>query len=299
MAIKHLVLWGGGGGNLDSFRHIHKAFYRTAGKLGIPSVWLQDDPDNAKFISRDSTIFTVDIWNKFIPYVEGANYVFHNYNGDHWLCQRVAPENTLRLQVWTYSADGDAWDERRFFDRPARTLFQPWGTDLFSEEFLDPVFNQHSREAVYVGAIWSEPSPYGELGNKETMQELKQVLRDHGMGFNHLTQISDEENIAAVRSARLTPAVAGNWQVEHGYIPCRVFKNPSYGAAMFTNVPTVNELFGSASVPGDTLGDLVENVLRLKRQEYEDLVVAQQRVAARYTFRENLLAIGRALEEGK
>jgi hypothetical protein len=292
------VLWGGGK-NLDSFRHIHRHFHRAAGKLGIPSIWCEDDPDNVKYITSDSTIITVDIWNQFIPYVEGADYVFHNYDGSHWLCQKVALSHTLRLQVWTYSADGEAWDERRYFDRAARTLFQPWGTDLFSEEFLDPVFNQHSREAAYVGAIWSDPSPYGELGNKETINELRRVLGEHGMQFKNFTQVSDAENVTAVRAARLAPAVAGNWQVEHGYIPCRCFKNPSYGAVMFTNVPTVQELFGDAAVKGTTLNELVENTLRLKRHEYEDLVVAQQRVAARYTYRENLLAIGRALEEGK
>lgn len=298
-----IVLWSGLR-DLDSFRHIHRHFYETAHKLGIPCIQVQDSPAGLEAITTGSLVFAVDVWSQYLRYTPGVDYVLHNFSGDHPLCQEAAEDAILRLQVWTYDAFGEEWDQCRQFDKNGRILFQPWGTNFLAEEFMDPVFNLFGREATFVGAVWRERyqperGPSYDLGNEETILQLKQIFQENGLSFNHLTQISDQENIDAVRAARLAPAIAGGWQVDHGYLPCRVFKNPSYGVAMFTNVSKVNELFGDATIPGDSLPELVRNALRLRKNEYEDLVRAQQIVASRYTYRQSLEAISRALEEGK
>lgn len=296
--ISRLVLWGGREG-LDSFRHIHRHYHQTAGKLGIQSFWVDDVPESAQYVTPGTVVFGVDVYSKHMPYVDGVDYVLHNFDGSHRICQLTDPSRLLRLQVYTNDATGEAWDKCRLYDREARTLFQPWGTDLLSEEFMEPAFNQFSREAVYVGAIWSEKSPYGELGNENAIYELKEALGSRGMAFKHYTHIPDTANVQMVRAARIAPAIAGGWQVSHNYLPCRAFKNASYGVVMFTNVPAVNELFRGAVVPGESIGQLVENTLRLRRKEYEELVREQQRIAARYTYRESLISLSRALEAGR
>jgi len=114
-----------------------------------------------------------------------------------------------------------------------------------------------------------------------------------------LTQVTDEENVDAVRKSRIAPAFTGNWQVEKNYLPCRVFKNVSYGQVALTNVPKFRELFAGCSFDGETIAEMVDDALTLSEREYQELVVAQQQIVARYTYRESLAAIGRALEEGK
>ncbi len=97
---------------------------------------------------------------------------------------------------------------------------------------------------TFVGAVWADQWQGVELGNRAAIDELKAACAEHRLAFVHLTHVSEHEQLRALRAARLTPALAGAWQVEHGYLPCRAFKLPSYGCAMFTNVSAVNDLFG-------------------------------------------------------
>ena len=58
-------------------------------------------------------------------------------------------------------------------------------------------------------------------------------------GFNH-TNVSSEKNMELIQESILAPAIQESWQVENGYIPCRVFKNISYGKMGLTNNAFVN-----------------------------------------------------------
>jgi hypothetical protein len=298
--IENLVVWGGNEGGHDSLRWINKAFYETGRKVCRSSKWVPDAPESVATVQPGCVVIAEDRWDQFIPFVPGVDYVVHNFRQDHPVMVNADPRNLLRLQVWTDDAFGEEWAPCRKYSAEGRVLFQPWGADLLAEEFCDPVFNPLSREAVFVGAIWSDWNAAGEdMGNTDAIADLVAVLREHGLTFRHLTQVSERENIEAVRGARLAPAITGRWQREHNYLPCRVFKNVAYGTVAFTNVPAFKGLFKDSWVKGETVGQLVQNALLLKRGEYEDLVRAQQRVVANYTYRESLEAIGRALEAGK
>ena len=290
------MVWGGGA-DLASHRHIHRAFFQNARKLGVPAVWVEDKPENAHVVTPDSVVIGIDIWGQFLPYVDGAKYCLHNFDGSHHLYEQIPDGDFLRLQVWTKDAYGENWDTCRQFDRDGKVLFQPWGTDLLAEEFPDPVFSGDSRNVTFVGAIWSEKHEGTDLGNEAVIQELRDACAEYGLSFRHLTHVSDDENVAATREARLAPSFVGGWQNQHGYLPCRAFKLPSYGALMFTNSDAVNHLFGDATVSGYTVSEALGAALALRRGEYLDLVREQQRIAARYSYRESLQSIDRALQE--
>lgn len=300
--IKNLVVWGGNGSDLDSLRWIMRSFYLTACKTGIQAYWVADEPASARYVAAGSTVIAADRWSEHLHYTPGADYVLHNFNNDTSdLCKVLdqTPEHLIRLQVWTNDASGEQWDECRQWNREARTLFQPWGSDLLPEEFLEPVYNPLSKEITFVGAIWADQYQGVELGNKHTMEELRRVCERRRLHFRHLTQVSDAEMILAMRSARLTPAFAGDWQVSHGYVPCRYFKAAAYGTLAFGNVPSAEGLLGGASISDGTVEGTFEAALGLSRGRYLNLVREQQRVASRYTYRASLDAIGRALEEIK
>lgn len=297
---KQLIVWGGGH-NKDSLRWIMAAFHRTANKMGLTSTWIADDPGNRFLIRPGSLVIAADVWSKHIGQaIPDVDYCLHNFNSDeHELPLSVEPEHVLRLQTFTNDASGVEWEPLRRYDRDARTLFGPWGSDLLAEEFLEPVFNPASRDAVYVGAVWADQHQGVELGNEAMVNELRLVLADHALRFKHLTQVSDAENIAAVRVARLAPAFAGAWQVSRNYIPCRCFKNPAYGVLCVTNVPAVQALYAGCHVSGSSVPELVDAALSLRRSDYLAMTHEQQRIAAKYSYREALEAIGRALEEGR
>lgn len=294
--MKRLVVWGGGTG-LESHRHIHRSFYNTAVKLGIEAKWIYDEPNGFRFEDGD-TVIAADIWNKYLPYQSNVDYVLHNFNADHPVIQQADPDRILRLQVWTTDAFGESWDLYRQYDRESRILFQPWGTDLMANEFLKPVYNPHSMNVVFVGSVWSDTGPGVELGNKEAIGELDDACRARGLNLLTYTQIPDAQMIDIVRSARLAPTVVGAWQVEHGYLPCRAFKHASYGLPVITNSPTVAHLFNHAE-DAQSIGDLIDSWLGISEADYLAAVKEDQETAKRYTYRESLASIERALTEGR
>lgn len=294
-----LVVWGGRR-DLHSHGHIHRHFFRAAQSLGIRTVWVEDEPAARDALTPGALVLAADVWSAHIaPAMPGVSYVLHNFDGSHPLCRDLepTPERLLRLQVWTVDALGERWGPARSYFREGRTLFQPWGTDLLAGEFLEPVFNRDSGDAVFVGAIWSDLAGDVELGNAAAIEELRAALATHGLGFGHLTHVSDEENVQAVRAARLAPAVAGAWQVSHDYFPCRVFKNVSYGQLAITNVPGPRGLFPGCGLESTTIEGMIGEALELTETEYLELVREQQRIVARFTYRESFESFVRAFGE--
>ena len=295
--IDRLVCWGGLE-NKDSLRWIMRAFHENAFKLGIPSVWAPNEPASSVYLFPGDTVITADVIGTHLPYIPDISYVLHNFSGDHPLCEKLAdtPERLLRLQVWTNDATGTEWGPCRRFDRDARTLFQPWGSDLLEEEFMAPVFNRDSHDVVFIGAIWSDQYEGTELGNEREIELLKDAVAQHGLNFVHRTQISVEEMVELTRSARLAPVVVGQWQCDRGYLPCRAFKTAAYGVPVFTNSQPLNELFaGDPWSP--SVFDVVHYALNFGEDDYMSMALADQDVAAQFTYREALQSIERAFEE--
>lgn len=288
-----LVCWGATH-SLDSLRHIYRSFHETARKIGVPTIWVPDEAQSRAYLRPGDVVFVTNVWGHNIgEAIDGVDYVTHNFDGSHPLHVTADDRHHLRLQVFTNDSFGELWDPVRLFYREGHCLFQPWGTNLLAEEFYDPVFNAGSREAVFVGAVWDDNG----LGNVHAIEQLRVELGRRGLQWKHLTQVTDQVMLQEVRAARLAPAITGRWQVEHNYLPCRVFKNVSYGQLAVTNVPKFRELFGDAFVGGDTAEEMLDAALRLRRGEWDELVRAQQRVVARYSYRESIGAIHRALEE--
>lgn len=293
--MKRLVVWGGRQG-LDSFRHIHRAYYQNALKLGIEAIWCDNDIESARALKAGDTVIAVDVWNNHLPYVQGVDYVIHNFNADHPVCLGD-PSSVLRLQVWTTDSFGEEWDKYRQYSREHRVLFQPWGTDLLAEEFMEPIINFHSRELVFVGAVWSDLKEGEELGNEQTINDLESFCLENGFTLKKLTQIPERQLIAETRAARLAPTLVGGWQAHHGYLPCRAFKHASYGVPVFTNSYYVADLFNRPHLGG--IVEMMNDAVSVKSNEYLERTREDQKVASRYTYRESLASIDRAFEEGR
>lgn len=295
---ERVVLWGLRSEQHDSFRHIHRHFSHVLERMEKEVVWVDDLPGKREYIEAGSTVFAVDIASDHLgAAVPDVDYVLHNFAPSHPIWDGLEEQNLLRLQVYTSDADrwGVEWDIARRYDRAGRILFQPWGTDLLAEEFHPPVFNPSAREVPFVGSIWDGDGQ----GNLGAIQELKRILDAHRLVFRPYVHISDEQNVKAVRSGRLAPAVTGHWQVEQDYLPCRVFKNVSYGALALTNVPKFRELFQGCFTSRGSVAQIITDALALSESEYLELVRAQQEVVKRYTYKESWEAIERALEEGR
>src|ERR1051326_423575 len=255
-----------------SHRFIHQGFYETFKRLGVPVVWTDFKSDPGIIESGDFVI-TSNVYGRgtsgrpLAPLRAGAYYCFHQFNHcgyqgtDRPDRHQIDRKYALNLEVFLDKAvsSSDRWDVVTYFDKPSKTLHQPWGTNLTEDEFLPPA-NSRSPFVFWVGAIWNNDL---NQGNLPEIAELRKVLGARYLRFVHLKFIPNWANISAVRHSRVAPAIAGQWQVENNYLPCRMFKNISYGQLGISNVPKFAELYYGCHVAGASIAELLDNALSL------------------------------------
>lgn len=116
------------------------------------------------------------------------------------------------------------------------------------------------------------------------MDDFWHILRQYDIQFVHKEFTTDRKNIYYVRKSRIAPAIAGRWQVQVNYLPCRMFKNISYGQLGITNVRKFKDILGAAFIEGNTIEKLVETGLSLTEREYLDVAKMQQAKIQNHTY---------------
>ena len=85
--------------------------------------------------------------------------------------------------------------------------------------------------------------------------------------------------------------------MQNDYLPCRVWKNISYGQLGVSNVKKFDEIFDDCTVKGGSIEELIDNTLSLPFSTYRDMNYRQQEtVKSRHTYVNRLLNIILAFE---
>lgn len=294
-----IVIWGLKK-RFHTHRFIHSGFYRTLKKVGVPVVWVEDEKKNQKFIEKNDLIISAEVHGKMVPKKnkfedynlpvrEDVYYCLHNYQDI--LINKLNPKNFIKLQVFGNTNEKGLNDykfnEVSFYNKEINTLFQSWGTDLLPNEFKKPVFNKN-KLVFWIGSVWN--NEYNQ-GNIQEIEELQESLDKHSIKLIKIRFIPRFLNILLTRISRLAPAIAGKFQVDVDYLPCRMFKNISYGQLGFSNVKKFREILLEATLPGDTIEEMINNALKLEKGEYISLILKQQEKIKEHTYVNNLLNI--------
>lgn len=303
--IKRIVIWGLRT-KYHTHRHIHQAFYKNAKKLGFETLWVEDDKKNQKYIQPGDLIISADPVGKMVP----EKFTFEEYNlpvrEDVFYClhnfkdvfrEKINKKNYINLQVYhdivLNIKNIEKWNPVTYFDNETKTLYQPWGTDLLPEEFKKPVYNKN-KFVFWIGSIWNDSL---NRGNINEMRELKDTLKNQDLTFINLRFIPDWLNIFFIRLSRIAPAIAGRFQVEVNYLPCRMFKNISYGQLGITNVSKFKDILGEHFIEGENIRTIIDNTLSLSKTEYLAKIKAQQEIIKSYTYKSALENIFKALKK--
>lgn len=289
------VIWGLRSVN-DTYRYIHNHFYTTLKKLKTKVVWVDDEKKNDGIIEKNDMVISVNIAGHNLPLKKDVYYCLHNFDeiGDRH--SKLEPSKNIRLQVYTNAAEKseEKWDKVTLFDQKTRTLYQPWGTNLLPWEFKKPVFSSKSPFVFWIGSVWNNRL---NQGNIKEIRMLKNILSKEKLEFIHFKNIPDFLNIFFVRMSRIAPAIAGQWQVDNNYLPCRMFKNISYGQLGISNVKKFNDLFGESSIKGNDIRELIENSLKLNPNKYKEMILGQQKIVKKHTYLNKLINICTAFEK--
>jgi hypothetical protein len=195
---------------------------------------------NLNFDFSNSLFLTEGQVDGRIPIRSDCKYVLHNCDTSKY---ESIKNNCLLLQVYTtdvLARNVEKIEECIFYQPEINTLYQPWATDYLPNEIKNLTNLNFSKIKVvnWVGSVWDDGGGYGNINEIKT---LKEALKKYNIEFNEVRS-PYEENKKYINSSYISPAIQGRWQVEKHYIPCRIFKNISYGEFGITNSEAVYNL---------------------------------------------------------
>lgn len=278
---KNVIIWGH---PLHSHTqsYIHNAFFRAFKSLGFKTYWFNNTEEDAEKASNinNAIYLTEGQVDSLIPIKGDCAYLTHNSSS-----QRYGDAKRLGYQVaTTRNPNLDKMENvapLTYYDSKNRTLYFAWATDLLPEEFdFDNVLKVPKENKVYwVGTI----SKNGRFENMSEIMPFQEDCSRNGVEFVHHQGVSLEENIMLVKKSYISPAIVGKWQKEVGYIPCRIFKNISYGELGITNSEEVKKIFGDLIIYEPNTNNMIETVGE-ERFNKEKIINAMKYVQKNHTY---------------
>jgi hypothetical protein len=288
--VSKVVIWG-----LKSVRHshryIHSGFYDAFLRLGHETYWVDDSEESQKLLSPGSIVIAVNVASKYLVKVKQVKYVLHNLEPK----SLGLDTDYLNLQVYTNNSTGETIETPVIkFDQRSKTLFQPWGIAIPSQNWLSSRETRSSSE-FWIGAVWQ--NDLGQ-GNKEEIELYKKVLKSNGIQFRKrggtrwITRegISENKALQLVNQSAVGAAIVGRWQLEHSYIPCRLFKNIAAGAIPASN-SNMGELLGISGVFDSQIGSLVDQALGISHQRAIALNEEAKRGIHKFSYENSIMRI--------
>jgi len=282
-----IVIWGH---RLHESTHgyVHSSYKKACEFLGHETLWI-DHRDDISSIDFSDSIFIVEHSRRQgMPYRKDCKYVGLNFQNE-FEENNIPKENVIAFRHQCDVLDQKTFKEKEvekisdlsFWDESSRTLYQAWATDLLPHEIdhENPVeFNPRSKKLNYIGMLY-EQGPWWA-------QEFANIIGEkNGVEFTVYTQnASDEENRQLIRESFLCPDFRSDWHLLVGYIPCRIFKNISYGRICGTNSHAVKREFGDYVVYGGTPQSLYENLLDAEVNKRVNMNEAMLFIKEKHTY---------------
>lgn len=286
--LRQFVIWGY---KLHSHTHsyIHNAFYHAFQYHGFPVLWL-DETDDISRIDFSRTLFlTEHNVNKQIPCRTDCLYLTHYVDvGDY---PGVPKENiiVLKMSQRDFTEEDKDWGkgvvyeelrEKRGYGEPweyhaqvdgYHCWYTYWATDIFPQQIDENIRKlengelaaQRTRDIHFVGHM------------EEVWVYFRMLCVGNGIPFHHHgasfskdspRNRTTEENMELIQRSWMAPALQSDHQVKHRYIPCRFFKNISYGKMGMTNNPAMMELFANYLKEGEEGALFDRDILGLMNQ---------------------------------
>jgi hypothetical protein len=283
MKITKIILWGH---KLHSHTHsyIHNAYFIAFKHLGFDTFWFDDKDDVSKFDFSNSLFITEHQVDNHIPKKNDCLYFVH-YSGIIFpgKYDMLEPENIIVLKVAFRDMKRDNQSLKNFKPIPLNEknyeyyfkddkhykYYTMWGTDLLPDQIqnnidnIDTISKKINSDIYYFcGSLQGHNTYINYLKSKNIKFEI------FGGTFNkhHPNNLSIEENIDLIQKSIIAPAFQFGIQLEDHYIPCRIFKNISYGRMGITNNPIVNSLFNNQLIYDSNINNCIDMGIEFEKK---------------------------------
>jgi len=240
--------------------YVYYGYFRAFEYLGYTPYWFDNsDVEKVKdFDFNDTVIFTEGQVDQQVPLFKNIKYITHHCNPDKYvaigckqinLCNYVEPcERGISMNyndpnnLLVKTANTPTVEKIRdfcFWDKKNNAIYQPWATDLLPHEIdvENPIrFNPNIPTVYYIGSTNHDNIlPKFQMFAQCCQQNGKNIKVGQG-------NISFEENKKLIQNSYISVDIRGNWHQQCGYIPCRIWKNISYGKFTGTNSPHIGNI---------------------------------------------------------
>jgi len=280
-----VVIWGHKT-HSSTHSYIHKAFYEAFNFLGYATYWFDNDDQINDFDFSETLFLTEGQVDQKIPLRNDGIYILHNcstkYEGLKSIFLQVYTDDVLLL------SDTIQVDKFTYFYPKSKGLFMPWATNLLPYQIEEIKLKlpsiEKERSIYWVGTVGA-----GRFGNINELTPFIDACENDQHPFiavnSSATGIDDEVHINFISSSYLAPAIVGTWQQQVGYIPCRIFKNISYGQLGVTNSWHAYELFEHKIVYNpDTYQLFYDAKKRLETLTLQEIYELMDLVKTKHTY---------------
>lgn len=285
---KRVIIWGHPLGS-HTHSYIHWSFYKTFSHLGYETHWFNDDMETGDIDFSNCLFITEGQVDKKIPLFPDSYYVLHNADAKKY---RDSSCKILILETHTsnnsgYSENVNKYTRYKNVDRIPH-LAICWATDLLPHEIeINTARNNTEGSCFWAGTHGGGNSTFENGSNLypffDKSREIDIPVEIIDPWSN---AISNEENRKKVNLSFVSPSIQGPWQVNNAYIPCRIFKNISYGHYGYTNSIHVKNIFDGNIVYEANSVDLFNSVIRKKNDpsHLSDLISLMEEVKEKHTY---------------
>ncbi len=215
--------------------------------MGFETYWLKDK-EHPNFDFSNSLFIAMGLRDKHIPLRSDCQYILHNCKMDKFQ-ELFDNNNCMILQVYTHPCTSRKVTKLAdciYADYGEKTLYMPWATDLIPSEIEEIIGQlklkrQKKNVARFIGTCAYHPS--SPFSNLQELAAFKRGCLNSSIPFEITSGVDMKTNTTLTQEALIAPTIQGKWQCEQGYIPCRIFKNISYGQMGITNSKAVADLF--------------------------------------------------------
>lgn len=245
-----VIIWGH---KLHTHTHsyIHACFYKAFKHMGHECYWLDNKDDTSSLDFSNSLFITESQVDENIPKRKDCIYLLHN-------CDSRKYDNLKIIGLQTYTSYRNN-EKKQYVYFDGNTITMCWATDLLPNE-ID--VNINNNEVDLSKIYWIGSMGDGIFGNIEELTPFIEKCKSNNIDFIHSDPWSKpksfEENRNLIINSLLAPTIVGTWQKENGYIPCRIFKNISYGKIGLTNSTAIRDMFGDMVYYSDNTAELFD-----------------------------------------
>jgi hypothetical protein len=223
--------------------YIHHAFYRAFQHMGYEVHWVSTTDELADIDLQGALFITEGQVDANMPRRLDCYYILHNWNPENYW-ELFHNNRCIILQVYTHDCIPSMHEkvgDYMYCNTQEKMICLPWATDLLPDEI--DMMKQSVKEQKEPTIYWIGTIGGGIFGNNNEIRQFRQACQENNINFQHIINLSMEKNVTLIQNSYMAPALQGWWQCEKGYIPCRIFKNISYGQWGITNNKTVYDLF--------------------------------------------------------